>query len=208
MRSSFTRYFAKQARKPAGIFGRFFMARVFNKGNLRLNRFTEQQLALKGHEQILEIGFGTGFLIQALAGCLRHGCVHGVDFSDAMAGLARKRNLKYIRQGRVRLALGDFNDAAYSDNHFDTVLTVNTVYFWSDPHQTLEKIHRILKPGARLIIAFHDNIYLEKKAVDRTVFTCYSPQAVADLASDFFKTVDIRSEKRENPPCYCVVAVK
>ncbi|MCG8618923.1 MAG: class I SAM-dependent methyltransferase [Desulfobacterales bacterium] len=209
---SLTRFFSEQARTPRGLFGRFFMSRVFDRGNLPLNRFVEQTLALNGHEQLLEIGYGTGLLIAALARQLTTGAIHGIDLSETMAAIAKKKNRSSIRGGKVTLDQGDFNTVPPSDpydgNRFDAVFTVNTIYFWPEPQRTLAGIHRVLKPGGRLIIGFHDNAYLKKQGVDRDIFTYYTVGDVSDLLSKTFKSVDIRVEKGENAPCYCAVAFK
>ncbi|HCY83951.1 MAG TPA: hypothetical protein DHV36_02325 [Desulfobacteraceae bacterium] len=205
---SFTRFFSEQARTPHGLFGRFFMSRVFDRGNLPLNRFVQDTLSLDGDEDILEIGYGTGLLIASVARQLTTGSIHGIDLSDTMATIAEKKNKTLVRAGKVSLSRGDFNAAPYEDESFDAVFTVNTIYFWPEPQRTLAKIHRILRPAGRLIIGFHDNAYLEKQGVDREVFSYYSVPDVSKLLSKTFKRVDIRGEKGENAPGYCAVTFK
>jgi len=61
---SFSTFFSKQARKPTGIFGRFYMSRVFEKGNAELNALVYEALSIRENDHILEIGFGTGTLIK------------------------------------------------------------------------------------------------------------------------------------------------
>lgn len=61
---NFTTYFSKQARKPTGIFGRFYMSRVFEKGNVELNALMYETLSIRDNDHILEVGFGTGLLIK------------------------------------------------------------------------------------------------------------------------------------------------
>ena len=205
---NYTSFFSQQARQPKGLFGRFFMSRVFDKGNVALNRFVKQTLAVQKDEQALEIGYGTGFLIKDLGGILDNGCIHGIDFSETMAAVARKRNKAHIKAGRAALRLGDFDTADFAPDSFDCVFTVNTLYFWEDPDRTLVKIHNILKPGGRLVIGFVGKGDMEKMKLDHGVFTSYTPEAVADLLSAVFNQTDIQSKREDNYTGYCAVGIK
>ena len=69
----FSTYFSKQAKKPSGIFGRLFMSRIFDKGNLELNNFVMETLAIKESDHVLEIGCGTGSLLKRIANELENG---------------------------------------------------------------------------------------------------------------------------------------
>jgi len=77
---SFSKFFSKQARKPTGIFGRFFMSRVFEKGNTELNALMYETLSIRENDHVLEIDFGTGTLIKKIAEHLDSGLVEGIDF--------------------------------------------------------------------------------------------------------------------------------
>lgn len=93
----FLTYFSKQARKPSGIFGRVFMSKIFDKGNLELNNLSQESLAIQKSDSILEIGCGTGLLINNIGDRLKNGIVEGVDFSKTMIAIAKKKNKKTIK---------------------------------------------------------------------------------------------------------------
>ena len=201
-------FFARQARNPRGAFGKYFMSRVFDKGNAPLNTFVRQVLDLRPHEQALEIGYGTGYLIAALAGTLDSGCIHGIDLSPVMADVARKRNRVQIKAGRASLKTGDFDTAVYPADFFNAVLSVNTLYFWAAPDRTLDRIRTTLKPGGRLILGFQDDRYLEKRNMDRNVFAYYGAGDVERLLSSVFDTVEIKAGDGGGHTSYCAVALK
>jgi ubiquinone/menaquinone biosynthesis C-methylase UbiE len=206
----YSNYFSRQARKPTGIFGRFYMSRVFEKGNAGLNALVYENLSVKESDHILEIGFGTGTQIKKIAGQLKKGLIEGVDFSKTMVSIAQKKNKKFISTGKVKIHSGDFNEMRFRDNSFDTVFTVNTIYFWQNPEITIAKIYRILKPGGIVVIGFHDRIEMEKMPLNDDVFSYYSSTDVTELLLDHggFQNVSIKSKKGVHITEYCAVGTK
>lgn len=82
------------------------------------------------------------------------GVVAGVDFSETMLGMARRRCAALIESGRVQLALGDSAALPFPEQSFDKVYSVHTIYFWKEPLAHLREIHRVLEPGGRFALAF------------------------------------------------------
>ena len=210
MRMNYSTYFSKQARKPTGIFGRFYMSRVFEKGNAELNALTFETLSIQANDHVLEIGFGTGALINKIAMLLDNGFVEGIDFSKSMVAIAQKKNRKHIDNGKVIIHLGDFNEQLFEDNSFDKIFSVNTVYFWKKPETTIAKIYRILKPGGKVIIGFHEKSDMEKMPLNKDVFQYYSTDDLAQLLSvhGSLNNIDFILRKGKRKTCYCAVATK
>ena len=207
---NYATFFSKQAQKPSDIFERFTMSRIFDEGNEELNAFIKELIAPEETEHILEIGFGTGRLIHDMAGITRHGLVEGVDFSPTMVSIARKRNKKYMADGRVILCRGCFEDLSYDESSFDKICTANTLYFWHNPENTLRKILRILKPGGKFFIGFGDKDELKKKSLNKEIFHFYTPDDVKHLLinSGFTGKIDIMGRDGHAFYLHCAVAVK
>jgi ubiquinone/menaquinone biosynthesis C-methylase UbiE len=207
---NYSRYFSKQARKPTGIFGRFYMSRVFEKGNAELNALMCETLSIRGNDHILEIGFGTGTLIKKIADHLDNGLIEGVDFSKSMVAIAQKKNRNHIKNGKVKFHLGDFDEVTFDDNCFDKIFSVNTIYFWKNPKTTISKIFRILKPGGKLVIGFHDKTDMEKMPLNKDVFQYYSTHEIKKLLSVYgsLDDIDIISKNGKQKTCYCAVGTK
>ena len=207
---NYSTFFSKQARKPTGIFGRFYMSRIFDKGNLELNTLISDIVSIEEDDRLLEIGSGTGELVKKIAGQLATGMIEGVDLSKPMVKISQKKNRKHLKEGRVKFHLGDFNKIKFESNCFDKVFSVNTVYFWKNPDDTISKISRILKPGGRLIIGFHARNEMEKLPLNSDIFKYYSVYDMEKLLSthNSLNNIDIISRKGQGKTCYCDSAFK
>lgn len=139
-----------------------------------------------------------------------YGVVEGVDFSKAMVEIAKKKNLKNIKRGKVKIHLGDFDTMHFVEKSFDKIFTVNTIYFWKKPEITLSKICALLVPGGKLFIGLHEKSEMEQMPLNRDIFRYYSMQDLKELLSfsGSFADVEIISEKGKQKTCYCAVGTK
>jgi len=97
---------------------------------------------------VLEVGYGPGGLIRLLRQTqARRIC--GVDPSVEMRALARRRN------PGTDLRLGTAGQTGFPDAEFDRVVSVNTVALWPDLAAGLRELHRVTRPGGRVLIAWH-----------------------------------------------------
>jgi SAM-dependent methyltransferase len=115
-------------------------------------RWVVSRLCLGHQERVLEVGFGPGV---ALAEAARTASfVAGVDQSDVMLRMARRRNAAAIREGRVDLRLGRADALPYADGRFDKAFSVNSVKAWPDAAAGLREARRVLRPGGLLAVAW------------------------------------------------------
>jgi 2-polyprenyl-3-methyl-5-hydroxy-6-metoxy-1,4-benzoquinol methylase len=93
--------------------------------------------------RVLDVGCGRGVVLGPLAD--RGFEVHGVEISaEATRGADPRAEIRIA----PRLA-----DAGYEDQFFDTVMIWHVLEHLHDPRGVLEEVHRILRPGGRLIVA-------------------------------------------------------
>ena len=206
----FSSYFSKQAKKPSGIFGRFFMSRIFDKGNLELNNFVKETLSIKKSDNILEIGCGTGSLIKIIADELENGIVEGIDFSKTMISMAKKKNKKHIGKKKAIIRLGNFDELQFENNSYDKIFSVNTIYFWKNPVITISKAFDLLKANGMIVLGFHNKEEMEKMDLDENIFQLYSLQDVINLlkTDKILKEVEIISKKGQDKVNYCAIGIK
>jgi ubiquinone/menaquinone biosynthesis C-methylase UbiE len=118
--------------------------------------FTEkglQQLDVKEGETILEIGFGTGHSIVALAQSVGDsGQAYGVDLSEGMLNVTLERVKRAGLSKRVRLECGDAAQLPFEADFFDAIFMSFTLELFDTPEipTVLDECYRVLKSGGRV----------------------------------------------------------
>ena len=113
-------------------------------------------LAAAEGERVLEIGFGTGHCLVALAlGVGPTGKIRGIDLSDSMVELARKTLAHEGMLARVELGCGDASSLPYPDSSLDAVLMCFTLELFDTREipKVLRECKRVLRPGGRIVVA-------------------------------------------------------
>ena len=115
-----------------------------------------EKLSAQPGETILEIGFGTGHCLAALANAVGStGRVIGLDISDGMLAIARERLQAEGLSARVNLHLGDAANLSFIEaNSLDGVFMSFTLELLDNPEipRVLQECYRILKTGGRLAV--------------------------------------------------------
>jgi trans-aconitate methyltransferase len=123
--------------------------------NVQRNRWAVDQLDVGPTDRVLEIGFGPGVAIEALAARVTEGVVFGIDHSEVMVKAARRRNARAVEAGRVVLTAAGVDEVAGLDEGLqplDLVLAVNNLGMWPDPPAQLRRISSLLRPGGRIAV--------------------------------------------------------
>jgi SAM-dependent methyltransferase len=144
-----------QFHRPHGVGGRaagWFMAH--RGSNRKRNVWAAGLLDVQPDDRVLEIGFGPGIAIEAMARRATRGLVAGVDHSEVMVRQATRRNASAVRAGRVDLRLGTAEDLPAFDAPFDKILAVNSLMFWDAPGARLKELGDLLRPGGQIAIAY------------------------------------------------------
>jgi ubiquinone/menaquinone biosynthesis C-methylase UbiE len=100
-------------------------------------------------ERVLDIGTGTGRLLEVLAP--RVGSAIGIDASRAMLALARAR---LARPGLDHCAvrLGDMYRLPFAAASFDAVVLQMVLHYAEDPASAVQEAARVLRPGGALLV--------------------------------------------------------
>jgi phosphatidylethanolamine/phosphatidyl-N-methylethanolamine N-methyltransferase len=104
------------------------------------------------NQKVLEIGVGPGSTLEYYPP--RTDFV-GIDISAPMIEQARKKAANLNSGSRFELQVMDATHLEFPDNHFDLVMAAYVITTVQDPHRVCREIHRVAKPGARIIAVNH-----------------------------------------------------
>jgi ubiquinone/menaquinone biosynthesis C-methylase UbiE len=126
----------------------------------RLMQRQIQLLGLRENQRIADLGSGVGDFIVQLSESHRIGkgvTVHGFDFVSDGLRRAEKRSTRgraNQRGVRSRLVLADLEGTIpVATGSYDSVLASLLIGYLVQPQKVLEEIHRILRPGGRLVLS-------------------------------------------------------
>src|SRR5579884_96682 len=102
-------------------------------------------------EHILDVACGTGIVARNVAPFVApEGKVVGVDTNPDM--LATARSLPSPSDITIQWVQGDAQQLPFADNTFDITLCQGGLQFIPDRHAALQELHRVLKPGGRMVL--------------------------------------------------------
>jgi ubiquinone/menaquinone biosynthesis C-methylase UbiE len=103
---------------------------------------------------LLDVGCGTGqFAVRALQH-LPHMQICGLDLSDAMLRQGRHRFEEV--EGSLHLVRGDSAHLPFADDTFDVITCAHSFHHYPRQEQAVAEMHRVLRPGGRLLIVDGD----------------------------------------------------
>jgi SAM-dependent methyltransferase len=189
--------------QPRGLLG-WLAGVVMARVNAGLNDAAVAVLAPGPEDRVLEIGFGHGRTVAALAE--RAAFVAGVDPAGVLVRQATRRNRAAVRAGSVELREASVTCIPYPDGSFSMALAVNSYQHWPGPDEAVLEVARVLQPGGVLVLGLrlHDP--------DASVWTGpgFRPAEV-DAAEQVLRSAgfDVRREQRSaGRELTCLVATR
>jgi 2-polyprenyl-3-methyl-5-hydroxy-6-metoxy-1,4-benzoquinol methylase len=118
--------------------------------------------------RVLDLGCGTGFFLEALAGTHE---VRGLDASPLAVAMSRVRGLAGVAEGTAE------DLSAVADERFDLVTLLDVIEHLDDDLGALRRARALLKPGGRLLVtvpaypalwSYHDERNRHRRRYRRT----------------------------------------
>lgn len=103
-----------------------------------------------GH--ILDVATGTADMALMAYKILSPDRITGIDISEGMLELGRKKIEKEQLEDKIQLHLGDSETINFAENTFDAVMVAFGVRNFENLENGLAEMNRVLKPGGRLIV--------------------------------------------------------
>jgi arsenite methyltransferase len=119
-------------------------------------RQTLRTLALQPGERVLGIGSGPGLLVAEMAEVVGpSGHVTGLEISDSMLALGRRRCANRFIRDRVAFVKADAAALPFPDGTFDVAVSTQVYEYVADLKAAFAELHRVLRPGGRALIIRH-----------------------------------------------------
>jgi protein-L-isoaspartate O-methyltransferase len=100
------------------------MANWFDRySRTHFHDWTVRQLSLQPYQHVLEVGYGSGQLLEAVARRLRIGFLAGIESSIPLYRKAYRRNKAFIQRQLIQLHLGELHELPYPAHYFHTIYT-------------------------------------------------------------------------------------
>jgi SAM-dependent methyltransferase len=139
------------------------------RGRLRvqaqvLSPWVHRALPYSGCKNLIEIGCGTGAQLELLLGAFPQLCVTGIDLAADQLDAARKNLAAYAE--RTTLVGAAAEQLPMSDSSFDAGFLCWILEHVADPARVLRELHRVLMPGAPVVISevVNSTLHLEPRS--------------------------------------------
>lgn len=111
-----------------------------------------KMVAEKNPESVLDIATGTGDLAIKFATDTNASKIVGLDLSDGMLSVARKKVLGTPLSEKIEFTQGDSEALPFEDNSFDAITVSFGIRNFENLDKGLSEINRVLKPNGIFVI--------------------------------------------------------
>ncbi|HEY4206940.1 MAG TPA: methyltransferase domain-containing protein [Puia sp.] len=124
-----------------------------------------EQLNILPYQHLLEVDYGSGKMLQAVAKKLKIGFIAGVDSSVSMYQRAIKRNRRAIEDDLLQLHIGSLYHLPYPTHYFHTIYGTNIHLSLKDPAIEFLRLSNLLRIGGRLVTILQPQWSLQEKSL-------------------------------------------
>lgn len=114
-----------------------------------VERLIGGMLPERGVRHLLDIGTGTGWILQILASRIERG--EGIDLSRDMLAVARA-NIERAGLANCAVRQADMYDLPFGEGSFDCVTIHQVLHFADEPARAISESARVLRPGGSVLV--------------------------------------------------------
>ncbi len=133
--------------------------RGMEKGHWEVTRLTIELMGVLPGDNIFDLGCGSGWAARVLSSMAPKGLVVGADLSDHMI---HEASGDYDNPTNTHFLVADAAELPCREGFFDSLLSIESIYYYPDLEGTLKEVCRILRPGGEaylLINYYKENPY-------------------------------------------------
>jgi demethylmenaquinone methyltransferase/2-methoxy-6-polyprenyl-1,4-benzoquinol methylase len=163
------------------------MNRLFSAGiDMNWRKKTIRLLQKDNPKKILDMATGTADMAILACRLLHPEKVTGIDLSAEMLELGKKKVEKEGFATKIELLKGDGEAISFPDNSFDAVTVAFGIRNFENLVDGLKEIHRVLKPGGRLLILE----FSKPRTVFKKLYNLYMGMVAPEVARWFRQNKD------------------
>ena len=106
-----------------------------------------EELKKESFTDLLDVGCGTGSMIELLAREYPNRRYTGLDLTPRMIEVAKAKRLP-----NAKFFVGDSENLSFASESFDAVICANSFHHYPNPQRFFDGAARVLRPGGRLIL--------------------------------------------------------
>lgn len=106
-----------------------------------------EELQKEPFEDLLDVGCGTGPMIELLTAELPGRNYTGLDLTPRMIQVATDKGLP-----NTTFIVGDAENLPFEDEGFDVVICANSFHHYPNPQAFFDGVARVLRPGGKLVL--------------------------------------------------------
>lgn len=142
---------------------------------------------------VLELGSGIGLITEYISDITQ--CqITGIDIATEAIEHASERTKD--KKNKILFETKDMENLDYSDNSFDKVISIDTLYFVKDLESTIKNIIKVVKPEGSMYLFYH--VDPDEIAPGFDPVRCSHLGAVLDRLSLKYKTIDFTRENNKH----------
>jgi SAM-dependent methyltransferase len=171
-----------QLRMPSGEAG-LRVADMMASSNWPMIQHSIEHLALDHQQQILELGHASASHVAYLLGQKTGLFYQGLEISALMQQQAQRLNQTAIQNQQADFQLYDGLQLNFEPQRFDRILSINTLYFWSEPQRLLQALYSVAKAGCIFNLCFAEKSFMQSLPFSQFDFQLYTLEQALQMVA-------------------------